>query len=1063
MVLDIWGIRLILAAKNPADPWRLTTLPSLCHVFTEDPFRCSREEGVVDTSQHDIPASTPENSTRLFSLERKVRFGFALAAAALILVGALTYVSVLRFREDAGEVDHSHHVLFALADLQASLTSAESNLRGYVITEQDVYLQPYRAASQAVGQQLLRLRQLTADNPVQQQSLNILEPLVAGRLNLMQGRIDLRRAQGFEAVHASIATNQDKKFQDGIRTVVSSMQSEENRLLSERELSAQQSNVRMRTAIVAGSMFALGLLVVALFYVGQDFAQSRQREKELRVARDTLEERVRERTEEVLTSGVALRAGEERMARIIDSAMDAIITVDEQQRITMFNPAAEKMFGCPAIDAVGTLLERFLPARFRKAHADHIRVFGHNGVTRRTMGGFSPLSALRTNGEEFPIDASISQVEVSGRKLFTAIVRDVTESSKAREASSRLAAIVESSDDAIISKTLDGVITSWNPAAERLFGYTAGEVVSKRMAGFLPPDRQQEEQDILQRISRGETIDHFESQRIRKDGRWIDVALTISPLRDSSGKVIGASKIARDITERKRAEEEIRQQASLLDLAPALVRDTENRIVLWTHGAEQLYQFTKKEALGNVSHELLHTEFPEPLAEIEKALHSQGVWEGELGHRTRDGSRVVVASQWVVFRDSKGKHTRTLEVNADITALKRAETLQLRSQKLEALGTLAGGIAHDFNNILSAINGSATLAISQLTPDHPAQVCLTEIEKAGLRAADLVRRILSFSKPQEQILETQGLPPVIEEALKLVRATLPAMIELRRTYEQDLPLVHIDSTQICQVILNLATNAAHAVGDRSGLIEVKVDSSLVQEEEIQLYSPIPAGRYVRLSVSDNGCGMNAATLERIFDPFFTTKAAGKGTGLGLSVVHGIVAAHHGVLKVYSEPGKGTAFQIYFPAVHDTPAPVEVVERVSPVGNGEHILFLDDEGVLVFIGTMILEQKGYRVTGLSSAEAALREFQQRPDAFDAVVTDLSMPAMSGIQFVRELRKLSSNIPVLLTSGYFDPDDQMHAKKLGVRATLSKPVTPLELLTALHAIFEERTGLKKTTSA
>ena len=992
------------------------------------------------------------DATDLFSLERKVRFGFALAAVALIAVGILTYISVLRFRQDAGLVDHTHQVLNALSELRSSIAAAESGQRGYVITGREEYLQPYQASVEAVNQQIQRLRNLTADNPAQLQSLNTLTPLVAQRLASMAARIELRRTQGFEAAQASMAASPNQSVREAIQALVKSMEGEEHQLLAEREASAHLSSVRMRSAIVAGSLFALGLLLIGLIYVAQDFARTRRAEQQLRLAGHTLEDRVRDRTAEALQSNVALRAGEQRMARIIDSAMDAILTVDDRQLITMFNPAAEKMFGCPAPDAIGAPLERFLPVRFRKAHAEHISAFGQNGVTRRTMGGFTPLHGLRTNGEEFPIEASISQIEVDGRRLFTAIVRDVTETSKARDTSTKLAAIVESSDDAIISKDLDGVITSWNPSAERLFGYTAAEAVGKRMLAFFPPDHGTEEQDILQRIADGETIDHFESQRIRKDGKLIDVALTISPLRDHSGRVVGASKIARDITDRKRAEEEIRQQASLLDLAPALVRDVENRIILWTRGAELLYGFTKEQAIGQVPDTLLQTEFPQPRHEIEKTLHTQGVWEGELVHRNQSGERVVVASQWVLYRDSKGKHIRTLEVNADITALKRAESLQLRSQKLEALGTLAGGIAHDFNNILSAINGSASLAISQFPPDHPVQACLVEIEKAGYRAADLVRRILSFSKPQEQNMLVQSLDPVVQEALKLARATLPAMIQIRYTPDSDLPMARLDTTQICQVILNLVTNAAHAIGDKNGLIEVKVDSPHVSDEEIQLYSQIAAGHYVRLSVSDNGCGMDAKTLERIFDPFFTTKPSGKGTGLGLSVVHGILAAHSAIVKVYSEPAKGSAFQIYFPAVLDAATPVHTDDRDAPAGRGQHILFLDDEGVLVFVGTMMLEQSGYKVTGQSNGEAALIEFRQRPHTFDAVVTDLSMPAMSGLQFARELRKLRPDIPILMTSGYIDPQDQINAIRLGVRAVLTKPVSRKELLAALHDIFQ-----------
>jgi PAS domain S-box-containing protein len=1007
-----------------------------------------------------IKAVTPAG---LFSLERKVRFGFALAAAALVCAGVLTYVSVLRYREDATLVEHTHQVLNALSELMASITSAESSQRGYLITGGQIYMQPYQSAAQTAQDQLHLLHQLTSDNAAQQQALNALEPLVAARLSLLQGGVETRRTDGFQAAESLVDTTQGKNLQDGIHALVGTMQNEENRLMLERQTSAQQSSVMTRTAIVTGSMLALSLLAIALFYVGQDFARSRRAEEDLVRARDHLETRVKERTEDVIKSGVALRAGEERMARVIDSAMDAILSIDENQIITMFNPAAERMFSCPSRDAIGSPLERFLPVRFRRPHATHVAAYSQHGVTRRTMGGLTPLSGLRTNGEEFPIEATISQVDVNGRKMFTAIVRDVSESSATREATSRLAAIVESSEDAIISKTLDGVITSWNPAAERLLGYTAAEALGQRMSAFFPADRLEEEQDILRRIARGETIDHFESQRIRKGGELIDVAVTISPIRDSSGRIIGASKIARDITERKRAEEELREQASLLDVAPVLVRDLENRIVLWTRGAQKIYGFTKEQALGKVSDELLHTEFPAPHAEIQKTLETQGIWEGELSHRRQDGERVVVASHWVLHRDSHGIPVRVLEVNADITALKRAETLQLRSQKLEALGTLAGGIAHDFNNILAAINGSATLAGSQFPPSHPAQTCFVEIEKAGQRAADLVRRILSFSRPQDQNMDVQSLEPIVEEVLRLVRATLPAMVEIRSSSVANLPLVRVDSTQMHQVILNLATNAAHAIGNKVGLIEVKLDAPVVGDDEIQLYSPIPSGPYVRLTLTDNGCGMDAATIERIFDPFFTTKPAGKGTGLGLSVVHGIIAAHHGILKIYSQPEKGTSFQIYFPAVQETAVPVRQTERVAPVGHGEQILLVDDEGVLVFVGTMTLEQKGYRVVGVSSGEAALREFQQCPLAFDAVISDLSMPFMSGLQLAAELRELSRDIPIILTSGYFDPDDQITAQKLGVRATLAKPVNPKELLAVLGEILHERTAHRKTRSA
>ena len=1000
--------------------------------------------------------------TQLLALERRVFYGFALAAVVLVLLGVVSYSSVVRFRADVGMVGHTRQVLNALSTLLADLAEAESSQRGYRISGLDSYRQNYADAARQAQAELSHLRELTRDNPAQQRNLDALEPLVTERLRLLQDRLQSRPERGVDFGQAAAASSHGKNIQDSLRVLVSNMENEENRLLGERDARASLSSLVTRITVVAAGGLALGLLVAAVFFVRRGFARSRSAEADLRSARDTLEEHVRERTSELVRSGAALRAGEERLARIIDSAMDAIVTVDEAQRITLFNPAAERMFGCPASDAIGTPLERFLPARFRTAHVDHMRAFGQNAVTRRTMGGFSPLRGLRTNGEEFPIEASISQVDVAGRKLFTAIVRDITETSKARETSNQLAAIVESTEDAIISKTLNGIITSWNPAAQKLFGFTSAEVLGKPMLMLFPPDRIPEEQQILVRIAHGETIQHFESQRIHKDGHRIDVAVTISPLLDNSGRVVGASTIARDITQRKHAEEELRQQAALLSLAPALVRDMRDRIVLWTRGMEQMYGFSKEEAFGRISHELLKTEFPQPLSEIQRILLHSGQWEGELTHQTRAGQRIVTASKWVLYRDAEGKPATVLEVNADISALKRAEALQLRSQKLEALGTLAGGIAHDFNNVLSAITGSASLAISQFPPDHPVQACLVEIEKAGVRAAGLVRQILTFSRPQDLNMEVQPLEPVVSEALKLVRSTLPAMVEIRADFAPELPKARVDATQLYQVIVNLATNAAHAIGDKPGLIEVKLDAPTVGQEEILLYSEVPAGHYVRLSVNDNGCGMDAATVQRIFDPFFTTKPTGKGTGLGLSVVHGIVNSHRAVLKVYSDVGKGTTFQIYFPAIAATVAPQRAAPVDAPSGHGERILFVDDEGVLVFIGTMTLEQNGYKATGMPNGDAALRELQQNPNVYDAIVTDLSMPALSGLQLIQRIRDLGMDLPVILTSGYVNPEDEFKASQLGVRAIVSKPMNKAEFLRALAAIFQAHTRARTNTS-
>ena len=626
------------------------------------------------------------------------------------------------------------------------------------------------------------------------------------------------------------------------------------------------------------------------------------------------------------------RSGEARLSAIIHSALNGVITVDEQQNITLFNPAAEEMFGCTEAEAIGRPLDQLIPARYRAAHQQHIRKFGATEIPGRKMGQREGIFGLRRNGEEFPVEASISHVEFGGKKIFTVILRDVT---------------VE-----------------------------------------------------------------------------------------------------------KKAEEELKQQASLLDLAPVMVRDMDNRIVLWSRGAEKIYGYTKEEALGRNSQELLQTEHPIPLWMIDRLLRTAGVWEGELHHRTRDGGSLYVASQWVLYRDSRGTPIRVLEVSADITAWRHAEELQTRSQKLEALGTLAGGIAHDFNNILLAINGNAQLAMADVPPENAARQSLAEILKAGMRATDLVKRILGFSRPQEQKRQVVQLQPVVEEALKLTRATLPARVRFETYFAADLPPAKVDPGQIHQVIVNLATNAAHAIGEKNGTIDIRLDAVTVRPEDRHAAGKLEEGKYLRLYVSDDGCGMDRATLNRIFDPFFTTKKQGEGTGLGLSVVHGIVTSHGGAIAVTSEPSEGTAFHIFFPIATEALEATSDTPKESTQSRSEHILYVDDEEALVFLATRLLERRGYRVSGFTNAITALKQFREDPGEFDVLVTDLSMPGMSGFELTEEIHRTRADIPVVLTSGYLQADDQQKAESLGIRETIQKPATADKLAGALEKILSEQ---------
>ena len=446
------------------------------------------------------------------------------------------------------------------------------------------------------------------------------------------------------------------------------------------------------------------------------------------------------------------------------------------------------------------------------------------------------------------------------------------------------------------------------------------------------------------------------------------------------------------------------------------------------------------------------------------AVLERGSGDYTSEHRIVGGDGV---ERWMLSKgrldcDASGKPFRLAGTLVDISQRKQAEQRsgqlqeQLRQvQKLEALGTLAGGIAHDFNNILSAI--VAYTQIAQLdNPDHvELQSQLAEVMRASSRAANLVQQILSFGRRQRQERKTCSLSPVFKEALTLLRSTLPATIEIREDLAPDLPEVLADPTQIHQVLMNLCTNASHAMKGR-GELRLELSRYRLATNAASPHVELRPGNYLRLTVTDNGAGMDEAVLSRVFEPFFTTKGLGEGSGLGLAVAHGIVKEHEGIITVNSQPGQGTTFSVYLPAVASAEPLVDDALANIPRGDGEHVLFVDDEGALCAAARHILTRLGYRPHVFQDSEAAWQAFRAAPGGFDVLVTDLTMPARTGLDLADDVMRLRPDLPVILASGYSATLTSERLEELGIRELLVKPIDYRTLATALARALPRRLG-------
>ena len=558
--------------------------------------------------------------------------------------------------------------------------------------------------------------------------------------------------------------------------------------------------------------------------------------------------------------------------------------------------------------------------------------------------------------------------------------------------------------------------------------------------------------DIWTTIANGK-VWHGELRNRAKDGSiyWVDT--TIVPFVDENGKPFQYTAIRYEITERKLAEERIRQQAELLNKTQdaIIVCDLNFRIIYWNKGAETMYGWESAEIIGRDIAEILFPDGQKELDEVRAEFEDAEVWSSEVSRLSKDKAEIKVKARWTLVKGEHGQPDYILIVHTDITDQKRAEEHLLRAQRMESVGTLASGIAHDLNNILSPITMAVEMMqLEDLNSDMSRWTSM--IRENAQRGADMVKQVLTFAKGMDGERVSVQVKHIIKDLIKVLGETLPKDIQVKFDIEPELWPVNADPTQIHQVLMNVCINARDAMPS-GGTLSIIAENIEIDDNYAQINPDAKSGAYILLVIEDTGIGMKADVMSRIFDPFYTTKEVGKGTGLGLSTTHTIVKSHGGFLNVYSEPGRGSRFSIYLPAVPTkSEAAVRAPASKYPKGNGELILVVDDEDNVREITKASLEKFGYRVLTATDGGDAIGVYAQHSDEITVVLTDMAMPFLDGPSAIRAIRRVSPNQKVVAMSGLLNPEQTAELESLNVSSFLTKPFTAEKLLTTLAGILQ-----------
>ena len=736
--------------------------------------------------------------------------------------------------------------------------------------------------------------------------------------------------------------------------------------------------------------------------------------------------RLRQEEEDRSRAEEALHESESRYRTLVDSAPDAIVTLDSGGKVRSWNAAAEDVFGFAAQEMIGHSIHKVVPERFQGAHEHHLeRHVAHVRPLRRTVA----VTARRRDGTEFPAEISLSSMRGEAEVSFTAMIRDASDALSARKAIERLSrrheVLLNSAGEGILGLDAEGSVTFANPGALALLGRTAADLVGENMRLFVPscPGGPPEPPcPILANLKEGSAF-RGEVDFLRGDGSGFPVELSLTPLEEGRGGD-GGVLIFEEITVRRARESALRASEagyrSLVDNAPyGIYRSTpEGRFTSVNPALATMLGYPSPAELLTTG--LSESVYQDP-GERERLKKSIGTsdrrFSMEANWKKKDGTPLVVrlSGRFVRMPDEE---SQVYEVFVeDLTEQRHLENQLRQAQKMETVGQLTGGIAHDFNNVLAVVLLNTELALASLDRGGPVEPAdLQAIYEAARRAASITRKLVGFSRQADLQVEPTTLTEVVQGLTSMLRTAVSESVDLQVEASDAVGPTLVDPGSIEQIILNLVTNSRDALpnGGRVGVTVREVD---LVEDECRRCPGLTPGRHLCLTVADNGIGMDAETLRRVFDPFFTTKAPGAGTGLGMAMVYGLTKQQKGFVDIESQPGAGTTTRLYFPVCAPSPPEVRTAVRAAQASaGGGTILVVEDEDDLRTVTARALRSRGFLVQEASNGSDALARLLEHPGTIDLVLSDLVLPGMSGLELVDAVREQHGPIPFVLTSGY-----------------------------------------------